>query len=408
MGLGQLINRQVVKGILNLLLFVYCILYPIPFSYYCIEGLISLGWVPMQDHSLFMMVYGILGLIVLTFVLLIYITNIKDAYRNAVKLQNGETLPGFKESVSAFIGRRSAQLMISPSIIAITVIVILPLIFSIMIGFTNYDTYHQPPGKLVDWVGFKNFLDIFTIKSWSSTFLGILTWTLLWTVLSSVIPYAFGITTAVVLNIKEVRFKNFFKTVYILPFAIPGYIMLLVWRGMFDTDFGLVNSILNDFGINNVPWFQSPFFAKVSLIIVAVWSGFTFPFMLADGILKSISNDLYEAAKLDGASSFVCFRKITLPLLMFSITPMFIMGLAGAFNNFNLIYLLTGGGPANMDYQGAGSTDILISWLYKMTFNISKYNYASAISLMIFIVVGALSIYNLRKTKNYTEEDMVQ
>jgi arabinogalactan oligomer/maltooligosaccharide transport system permease protein len=313
MGLGQIINGQIIKGILYLSFFVFCILYPIPFSYYCIEGMITLGSVPMQDHSLFLLVYGILGLIVMGYIIFFYISNIKDAYKNAVKLQKGEKLISFKDSFKVFLGKRSALLFITPGFIAISLIVILPLIFSILIGFTNYDTYHQPPAKLVDWVGIKNFIEIFTIESWRTTFLGILAWTFLWTLLSSVLPYAVGITTAAVLNNPKIKFKQILKTIYILPFAIPGYIMILVWRGMFDTDFGLVNHFLNNFSIMNIPWFQDAFFAKMALVIVAVWTGFTFPFMLADGIMKSIPSELYEAAKLDGASSLVCFARLHFP-----------------------------------------------------------------------------------------------
>ena len=110
----------------------------------------------------------------------------------------------------------------------------------------------------------------------------------------------------------------------------------------------------------------------------------------------------------DGAAPRHCFFKITMPLLLFSISPLFIMGLSGAFNNFNLIYLLTQGNPPNLDFVGAGNTDILISWLFNMTFNTMKYNYASAVSLLIFIFLAAFSIFNLRKTKNFTEEDMMQ
>ena len=138
---------------------------------------------------------------------------------------------------------------------------------------------------------------------------------------------------------------------------------------------------------------------------MSVWTGFSYPMMLSENIIKNIDREIYEAAALEGATGAKAFFHITLPLLMFSISPIFIMSLAGAFNNFNTIFLLTGGGPLNLDYQSAGSTDILITWLFKMTINNNKYNFGAAISLILFILVAIFSIFQLRKTRAFKEED---
>jgi len=409
MGLGQLLNKQIAKGIIYIVINMFLVIFAIPRILNGIEGLVTLGTVPMKQHSLFLMVYGILSIIVLIYILWFYITNIIDAYKKAKLKEIGQEVPGIKEEFRSFLHKSTSLLMLLPGLIAVSLVVILPLIFSIMIGFTDYDLYHQPPAKLLNWVGLENFKEIFTISSWAKTFWGILIWTIEWTVLSSILPYAVGIFLAVILNNPKIKFKRVLKTIYILPWAIPGYIAILVWRGLFDTSYGLINKFLeNIFQIEQIPWLQETNTARIALLIVSIWVGFSFPFMISDSIMKSIPSDLYEAAKLDGATSFHCFWRITFPLLMFSIAPIFIMSLSGAFNNFNLIYLFTGGGPPNLDYQGAGNTDILISWLFKMTFNIMKYNYASAISLMIFFVVAAFSIYNFRHTRNYTEEDIMK
>lgn len=408
MGLGQLLNGQITKGLLYGVFYILSLCYVIPYCCFYIEDLISLGTKPGMHNSLFMMVYGIIAIMVLFWLLLVYISNIRDARRNARIKSEGATLPKFPEAVRLFVHRRVAWFFIAPGVIAVLFVVVLPLVYNIFIGFTDYDMFHQPPGKLLSWVGFDNFKNIFTIESWTYTLIHILGWTVAWTLLSSFIPYAVGVITAIVVNQKGIKGKRFMRTIFILPYAIPGYIMILVLRTMFDGNYGVINQFLGMFGIEKIQWLYEVGPARVALVIVAIWSGFTFPFMLSDSILKSISPDLYEAAKLDGASSFTSFRKITLPLLTFSIAPMFIMGFAGAFNNFNLIYLFNSGGPVNLAYQGAGSTDILISWLFKMTFTMAKYNYASAISLIIFIFIAAFSIVNLRRTKNYQEEDMVQ
>jgi len=408
MGAGQIMNRQIIKGILYITAFLFSVLYAIPYCMYCIEDLISLGTIPGKEHSLFLIVHGLLAIVILGYFLFLYVGNIRDAYRTAAARAAGEEAPGFVAGLKAFLSRRKALIIVSPGVVVVILVVILPLVFSILIGFTSYDSFNQPPGKLLSWVGIKNFVSIFTIKSWAATFWGVLGWTLCWTVLSSVLPYALGVITAVVMNNPRVKGKRFFKTVFILPYAIPGYIMILVWRSMFDTDFGLINTLLGSIGVEPIQWLHQVGSARFALVLVALWSGFTFPFMLSDGILKSIPSELYEAARLDGASSLLCFRRITLPLLFFSIAPMFIMGLAGAFNNFNLIYLLTEGGPPDIVFQGAGQTDILISWLFKMTFNLHNYKLASAISLIIFIFIGTFSIVSLRRTRSFKEEDMVQ
>ncbi len=409
MGVGQLVNRQWLKGILYLAVHTFLILWVYPYIYWGIEGLITLGATPKVDHSLFLMIYGILSIIALVYLLMFYVSCIKDAYRIAKMRQNHEIPPSFKEGFKACLRRKSPLFFAAPGMVAVSLIVILPLVFSIMLGFTNYDLYHQPPGKLLDWVGFQNFVNLFTIRSWSHTFTSILLWTLEFTILSSVLPYIIGIIIALLINHPRVRFKKLIKTGFILPWAIPSYISIQVWRGMFDTNDGFINHILRDvFNLPGVEWMQNTASARTALIIVAIWCGFTFPMMISDSIMKGIPSELYEAARLDGASPTRCFFKITLPLLLFSIAPLFIMGLSGAFNNFNLIYLLTQGNPPNLDFVGAGNTDILISWLFNMTFNTMKYNYASAISLLIFILLAVFSIFNLRRTKNFKEEEMLQ
>lgn len=409
MGLGQLFNRQYIKGLLYMIFYTLLLLFGLPYIYWGIEGLVTLGSIPKQDHSLFLMVYGVLSILALTVVLYLYFSCIADAYKKTKQRNEGKELSGFKDSFKDLLKRKAPLFFAGPGILAVVLIVVLPLLFSIMLAFTNYDLYHQPPGKLLNWVGLKNFIDIISTKSWSHTFFSILLWTIVFTLLTSILPYAVGIFLAVLLNSPKVRFKKLFRLGFILPWAIPSYISILVWKGMFDTNDGFINNVLlKALGLNSVPWMQSVTAARVALVIVAIWCGFTFPMMISDSIMKSIPRELYEAARLDGATSRVCFAKITLPLLMFSISPLFIMGIAGAFNNFNLIYLFSAGAPPNLDFVGAGSTDILISWLFNLTFDTLKYNYASAISLVIFIFLAVFSIINLRRTKSFSEEEMLQ
>lgn len=372
-----------------------------------IQGLITLGHTPMQDHSLVLMVYGILAAIIFAGYLIFWICNIRATYRSGLKLRSStyrqETTA---ESLRTWSHGHAHVLFLAPGIIAIAAVVLLPLVFSICLAFTDYDAGHQPPAHILNWVGLENYRDLLVLGQYAKTFFGILGWTAVWSLCSSVLPYFLGIILAVLLSNPHLRGRKFFKFIYILPWAIPGYITLLVLQSMFDTGYGFINQILGLFGMDNIRWLTSVGPARCALILVSIWTGFSYPMMLSENIIKNIPKDVYEAATLDGASSFRVFRSITFPLLMNSISPIFIMSVAGAFNNFNTIYLITGGGPLNLDYQSAGSTDILITWLFKLTITNNKYNYGAAISTILFIFIAAFSIINLRKTRAFREEEL--
>lgn len=410
MGAGQFYNRQFVKGILFTLVNFFIVFNSASFLLQNLQGFINLGETPMRDHSLFMLVYGVLSLLLALVVISIYVFNIFDAYKNGKLRDSDKTPPKIKDSFRNLIESGYPYIVLSPGLIAIIFITILPLIFSILIGFTSYDLYHLPPGNLFEWVGFKNFIEIFQINAWKSTFVRVALWTVVWAVLSTVTTYFLGALVAVILNNPRIKYRKIIRTILILPWAIPGFVSILMWRGMLNTNFGIVNQILNIFfKFEPIRWLQEPFWARTAILLVNLWLGFSYCMILITGILQSVPTNLYEAAMIDGAGPWQKFRYITMPLLLFSIAPLMIMTFAFNFNNFTLIYLLNGGGPARFGYRGnAGSTDILISWVFKLTTEKNKYNYASAISLIIFIVLAVFSIYNFTRTKSFQEEDMLQ
>jgi len=404
-GLGYVLQKNFVKGFAYMAIELAFVLLFVFWGGDAIGGFATLGSVPMKDHSLVLMVYGILAVIVLGAFLCFWVSNIAGTYRSAVKQFRGETEEkSLKKAFKDWLHDRTALLFLAPGLIAVALGILLPLVFSICIAFTDYDAGHQPPLHLLNWVGLKNFKELLVLGQYAKTFFGILGWTVIWTVCSSVFPYALGILLAVLLNNPRIRGKKIFKFIYILPWAIPGYISLLVLQSMFDTGYGLINQLLGLVGIPGVPWLTSTAPARIALILVSIWTGFSFPMMLSENIIKNIPKEVLEAAKLDGASSTRIFLAIILPYLMFSISPIFIMGIAGAFNNFNTIFLITGGYPLNINYQSAGSTDILITWLFRLTITNNKYNYGAAISLILFIFIAIFSIFNLRKTRAFNEE----
>ncbi len=410
MGIGQLYNRQWLKGILFLFFYIMVILNSIPYFLESFHNLRTLGQTPMQDHSLFLMIYGIISILLFLIVLAIYLLNIRDAYQNGRLLDQGQRPRGFYAALKNLIEGGYPYIILSPGLIAITVISILPMVFSMLIAFTNYDLYHSPPKHILNWVGIQNFYRVLTMGSWSRTFRNIFSWTVIWAFLSTLTTFGLGGFIAILLNNPQIKFRKIIRTILILPWAIPGFVSILIWRGMLNTNFGVINRYLAEiFNLNNIPWLHEVFWARTAVVLVNLWLGYPYFMILITGILQSIPVELYEAATVDGANGWQRFRSITLPLLLFAITPLLIMTLAYNFNNFNIIYLLNDGGPAVFGWQGgAGGTDILISWVWKLTFQKLKYNYASAISIIIFIIISGFSIYNFRRTKSFQQEEMLK
>lgn len=422
MGLGQMYNRQWAKGIIFLiaeLVSVYLIITSLANN---IWGLITLGDQPSHmekvgrlyqnvpgDHSIFMMIYGLVALLYIGLLLCFYIANIKDAYRIGKKRERGEIANTFRQTWKMLGNQGFPYLLLTLPAIGVLVFTIVPIIFMVLMAFTNYSAPdHIPAKNLVDWVGFRTFTNLLTLKSWSHTFIGVLTWTIIWAVVATVTTYFGGILVALLIEQKGIKFKGMWRTLFILPYAIPQFISLLIMRNLLNFQFGPINQYLRMMGLGAVPWLNDPFWAKVTVILVNMWIGIPVSMILVLGVLTAIPRDLYEAAEVDGATGFQKFRNITMPFVLFQTAPILIMQFAGNINNFNVIFLLTNGLPANGDYAFAGSTDLLVTWLYKLTLENQRYNFASAIGIIIFIIIAAFSLYNYRRSRSFKEEDMIQ
>ena len=281
----------------------------------------------------------------------------------------------------------------------------MPIIFSVLTAFLNYNRDHLPPGKLLDWVGISNFKKLFTVPIWSKTFIKVLLWTIIWTLVSTLSSYFMGMLQAIFLNHKSVKFKRFFRTILILPWAIPQMISLLVFRNLLNGQFGPLNSLLLNLGIisENIPFLSHPYMAKVTVLVVNLWLGFPMFMVMMLGVFSNLDQSLYEAAYIDGAGKFQAFKKITLPLVFRATIPNLIMSMAANFNSFGAIYFLTQGGPINEKMQFAGDTDILISWIYKLTLNQQMYDIAAVMSVLLFIIIGTVSYWNFRRTVSFKE-----
>ncbi|KTD85804.1 sugar ABC transporter permease [Paenibacillus etheri] len=422
MGLGQIYNRQFIKGIMFLVVEAAAVYYFIQNLATALWGFVTLGENPSRlvkvkgiakmvagDHSIYILIQSLITILMLIIIILAWYLNIKDAYKTGEKRDNGLQANTFKQSVRYILDYKFAQTFLVLPGIGVLFFTIMPIIFMILLAFTNYSAPdHLPPAKLVDWVGFQTFRNLLVLKTWSHTFYGVLTWTIIWAVLSTITTYFGGLLVALLVSQKGIRFKGMWRVILIVPYAVPQLISLLLMRNLFNGQFGPINQYLGYFGMGNLPWLTDPFWAKVTVIIVNMWVGIPVSMLLIMGVLTTIPRDMYEAAEVDGASGYQKFRIVTLPMVLFSTAPTLITQFAGNINNFNAIFLLTGGSPVNGDYQYAGSTDLLVTWLYKLTLDQNKNNMASAIGIIIFVIVASFSLYNYRRTKSFKEEDMIQ
>ncbi|MGP4082257.1 ABC transporter permease subunit [Pseudalkalibacillus sp. R45] len=406
-GVGQLYNRQYLKALAFIVLTFSFIIAFKDLLNMGLWGIVTLGEELPRDHSIFLLVEGIIAILVLVIGLCVYALNLYDAHVNGKKRDLGIALNSIREQYRNVIDTGFPYLMLSPGFFLLIFVVIFPILFVILLAFTNYDLYHSPPARLVDWVGFQNFIDIFKLDIWRRTFISVFSWTVIWTFVATTIQIAIGIFLAVLLNQKDLKFKKLFRTLLILPWAIPAFVSILVFAGMFNVTFGAINNdILALFGIDPIPWQTDPFWAKIALIMIQSWLGFPFIFAMVTGVLQSIPEELYEAATVDGASMLQKFRTITLPLILFAIAPILITQYTFNFNNFNVIFLFNGGGPP-MAGQTAGSTDILISWIYSLTLESKQYAKAAAITMILSLIVISVALWQFRRTKSFKEEDMM-
>lgn len=253
----------------------------------------------------------------------------------------------------------------------------------------------QPGWRSPIW--FSHYIDLFTNEKVREPLIKVFLWTVIFASVTVVTQFALGLLVAIAMN-KAIIGRRVYRSIFILPYAMPSIMSILIWGGMFETEFGAINNLLG----TDVAWFQNPNFARAAVIIVNLWLGFPYFYLVSSGALQAIPSELSEAAAIDGANSRQVFSKITLPLLLQILSPLLVASFAFNFNNFNLIFLLTGGGPRNdLDGEVAGATDILISYTYRIAFgtNIQNLGLASAISVIIFIIVAAISLYGIRKSK---------
>lgn len=411
MGLGQLMYHQVGRGLIYLLIEILGILFFAIYGFQWIVGLITLGtveanpWIGKEgDNSVIFLLLGLLSIVLLILFIGLYISNVKDCYNTSTNIIKGEKPKSFKDDLKDLLDKKFYKTVLFFPLLGTIIFSVIPIIFMILIAFTNYGGDFVPPA-LVDWVGIDNFISVFSLGDIGPTFFKILGWNIVWAILTTLLNYILGLLLAILLNKKIVKGKPFWRLFPILAYAIPGFITLTAFKFMFSQG-GPINQILVSNGGKAIPFLteDGTWWARVIGLMVNAWLTIPSVMLLATGILSNINSDLYEAAKIDGASSLKQFKDITLPFVVFATTPTLITSFIGNFNNFGVFYFLRGKVTSD-GYFVASDTDLLINWLYRLSIDNTYYSIGATISLIIFIITSLISLVIYIKSPAYRKED---
>lgn len=383
-----------------------------------INGLITLGspkpHLPIfqRDNSTYMLFDGMITVIFILLFLLMYYISVKSARQSYQNYKIMGRKKSVKESLADISTGSFSFFGLLPALLLVVFFVLVPLVFSASVAFTNYSApNHITPNNVVDWVGFENFRLLFGGDSlWAKALGRVSSWTLVWALLATITCFFGGFIVAVILRESKIKIAPVFRGIFILPYAVPAVISMLVWQNLLNGSFGIINRTLMRLGIIDgiIPWLSDPWLAKFTVVMINLWAGYSYFMLLTTGSMTAINQDIYDAAKIDGANSFQVFRKITFPLVIFQTMPLLVMSFTHNINNFGAIFFLTGGKPVVTDSAttSAGGTDILITWIYDLTINLQKYNLGAVLAVMIFIILAPFAIFNFSRTKSFKEGEL--
>ena len=378
-------------------------------------------WTP-GDDSVKVMLYGLLTIIFIIGFIYTWRLQVKQCRICMDITARGKKVKSGKDDLRSLVDDQFHKTLLALPVTGIVVFTVLPIIYMVLVAFTSYDAAHDGYSNLFSWVGLEHFNELtnFGKGGLGLAFGEILSWTLMWSFFATFSNYFLGMFVAIMINKKGIALKKFWRTALVMTIAIPQFVSLLYVSKLFDSSgiigetLGQIPAIQTFLRANNyTSLWDSPTVARTLVIVINIWVGIPYVMLQATGILMNIPGDLYESARVDGASAWQQYTKITLPYMLFVTGPALLTSFVGNLNNFNVIYLLTGGNPLNTEIGTAGGvsighTDLLITWLYKMALGSaeSKYYTASVIGILIFVVCAVLSliIYNvIPSTKN--EED---
>lgn len=356
------------------------------------------------DNSVIILLWGVLAILIIIAFVTLSIQNFKSNKHLVYLTRTNQPIPSNRDELASLLDSNLHKTLMAIPLLGIFLFTILPTLYMITMAFTNYNKAHA---IAFSWDGFAAFGKILS-GNLAGTFFPVLLWTLIWAVLATLTTFLGGVLLAVLIESKGIKGKAFWRTVFVIVFAVPQFVTLLLMAQFLNTQ-GALNNLLMDWHIITEPikfitTDSNAWVSRATVIVVNMWIGIPVSMLTATAIIQNLPQDQIEAARIDGANSYKIFTSITFPQILFVMTPALIQQFIGNINNFNVIYLLTGGWPMNANYNSAGETDLLVTWLYKLVFGqTQQYNVAAALGILIFVVNASVSLIAYRRTNAFKE-----
>ncbi|MBQ9007202.1 MAG: sugar ABC transporter permease [Atopobiaceae bacterium] len=420
MGAGMFGHKQVVKGVVVLLIEIAFWVFMGTAGFYNLSMLPSLGtqeqgevWNEAKqiyeytagDNSQQILLYGVITCFVVAGIVALWILQMRHSYKLQKLIEDGEEVPTLRDDIkSLFDGNLHITLMSLPCI-GILIFNIVPLVYMISMAFTTYSKEDEHL-ILFDWDGIHQFLRVLNMNgNIGRQFWHVLAWTIIWAIFATFLNYILGMVLALIINRKDTKGKAFWRFCFVLSVAVPQFVTLMIMNIMLQPS-GAVNVLFQNLGLikEPIPFWTNAMLARVTIIAINLWVGIPYTMLQVTGILQNIPGELYEAARMDGAGPMRIFFKITLPYMLFVTAPYLISSFVGNINNFNVIYLLSGGGPTRVG-DTAGQTDLLVTWLYKLTIDQQYYNLGAVIGIMTFVILTIVTLVTYRNSSSYKNEE---
>ena len=426
MGAGYAKRKQYIKAVLMTLLEIAVIVFTVKFAMQYVPKFGTLGTVKMEkvfnmktmksefndyDNSFTILLFSLFSFVVWFTAAVIWIKNVINAYALQKQAEAGKHINTFKEDLRSLIEDKFHITLLTLPVLGVVVFTLIPILLLIFVAFTNYDQNHMPPTELFSWVGFKNFISLFGGGGLTTTFgyafVRVLGWTLVWAFFATFTTYIGGILLSLLLNSKKTRLPKLWRTLFIVTIAVPQFVSLLLVRNFFSNG-GIVNTICSNIGLTDflrsiglvstsyIPFLSAPGWAHVMIILINIWIGVPYQMLIATGVLMNLPTDQLESARVDGASKFQIFKKITMPYLLFVTGPALVTDFVKNINNFNVIYLLTQDVYTTTNQAMANSqakeVDLLVTWLFRLTQDYYNYKMASTIGIVLFIICAVFTL----------------
>lgn len=426
MGAGYARRKQYVKAVIMTVLEAAVIIFTVKFAMQYVPKFGTLGTVQMEkvfnmktmksefndyDNSFTILLFSLFSFVVWFASAIVWMKNVVNVYKLQKLEEEGRHINTFLEDMHSYIEEKFHITLLTLPVMGVVIFTFIPILLLILVAFTNYDQNHMPPNSLFSWVGFDNFISLFggggLTVTFGYAFVRVLGWTLVWAFFATLTTYIGGILLSLLLNSRKTRMPKLWRTLFIVTIAVPQFVSLLLVRNFFSNG-GIVNTICSNIGLTGflrsiglvttsyIPFLSAPGWAHVMIILINIWIGVPYQMLIATGVLMNLPVDQLESARVDGATKFQIFRKITMPYLLFVTGPALVTDFVKNINNFNVIYLLTENVYTTTNQAMANSqakeVDLLVTWLFRLTQDYYNYKMASAIGIVVFIICSVFTL----------------